>query len=111
MENKSFTIFKLIIVHIAHWCPLNDFHSLSVQKPQTLSDSTNSETHSPVILNGEATTAELSAVSASEDQETHSSSDTEALAEPDTTPELDEALAEFSLGKSLKFNIRREGQS
>lgn len=71
--------------------------SLVGQKPQSPSDSTNSETHSPVVLNGEATTAELSAVSASEDQETHSSSDTEALAEPDTTPELDEALAELSL--------------
>ena len=106
VENKSFTIFKLIVVHTAHWCPLNNFHSLAGQKPQSPSDSTHSETHSPVVLNGEATTAELSAVSASEDQETHSSSDTEALAEPDTTPELDEALAELSLGKSLKFNIR-----
>ncbi|XP_040898803.1 long-chain-fatty-acid--CoA ligase ACSBG2-like [Toxotes jaculatrix] len=67
--------------------------SIASQKAQTLSDSSNLKTHSSLILNGEATTA----VSASENQETHPSSTTEEPAKLARSPELEEAVEGLSL--------------
>ncbi|KAM9360185.1 long-chain-fatty-acid--CoA ligase ACSBG2-like [Symphorus nematophorus] len=55
--------------------------SIPAQEAQTLSDSTNLETHSNLILNGETITAVLSAASVSENQEINSSINTETPAE------------------------------
>lgn len=74
---------KMTFIHFwtfAHSCSLNGFHRITTQKAQALLDSTNLNTHSTLIPNGGATTAELSAASASENQETHPPSNTEAPA-------------------------------
>nr|XP_019954612.1 PREDICTED: long-chain-fatty-acid--CoA ligase ACSBG2-like [Paralichthys olivaceus] len=61
-----------------------DTESIPSQTDQTVSDLTDLKTYSTVILNGEATTAELRATSTSEDQET------EAPVKPPRSPELEE---------------------
>ncbi|XP_044051319.1 long-chain-fatty-acid--CoA ligase ACSBG2-like isoform X2 [Siniperca chuatsi] len=73
-----------------------DGNTESIPAQKTLSDSTNLKTHSTLILNGEATTAELSATSASENQETHPSSNTEAPAKPARSPEPEGATEGLS---------------
>ncbi|XP_051279032.1 long-chain-fatty-acid--CoA ligase ACSBG2 isoform X1 [Dicentrarchus labrax] len=70
--------------------------SIPTQKAQTQSDSTSLKTHSTLIPNGEATTAELTTASVSETQETNSSSNAETPAEPARTPELDGAAEALS---------------
>lgn len=58
--------------------------------------------HSSLILNGEATTANMSAVS--KNQETHNSNNTEALTKLPRSSELDGAAAGLSPGKRQSFN-------
>lgn len=85
----------------AHSCSFTGFHSIPAQKAQTLLDSTNLNTHSTLIPNGEASTAELSTASASENQESHPSSNTEAPAKPARSPELDGPAKGLLPGTSL----------
>lgn len=67
---------------------------------QNLLDSTNLKTHSSIVPNGEVTIAH----SLSKNQETQPSSNTEALAKPPSSEELDGATAGLSPGKRQSFN-------
>ncbi|KAI3372629.1 hypothetical protein L3Q82_023098 [Scortum barcoo] len=71
--------------------------SIPAQKAKTPSNSTDLNTPLTLIPNGEATTAELSTESPSENHETHPSSNTEAHAKIARSPELDRAAKGLSL--------------
>lgn len=76
--------------------------SISTQKEQTLSDSTNLNNHSPVILNGHATKAELSSTS-----ELEEATDRLSLEEPKAVPlQASNALAPLAPADELWSSSR-----